>query len=48
MIFSGGDIYEGMLENDTMHGNGKEIYSGGGIYEGMMENDKRHGNGKRI
>jgi len=41
-----GAMYEGALEDDKRHGQGKLTYANGDVYKGALEDDKRHGQGK--
>ena len=46
--FPNGDVYEGNVKDEKMHGNGKITFANGDQYIGMFENDKPHGKGKYI
>ncbi|EAY05107.1 meichroacidin, putative [Trichomonas vaginalis G3] len=45
MIFSNGDIYEGMYLNGMRNGKGRYTWKKGGMYEGEYVNHKRQGFG---
>ena len=46
--FPNGDVYEGMVKDEKMDGNGKITFANGDVYIGTFENDKPHGKGKYI